>query len=136
MSDQLVIDAHFTKKGREVRMSHWTVLFSPALQGRLVTAVWDTPATRGFGVDENTALVCQVSNHLYSYHWAVLYCAGGEVRGGGLGRGVGCGRQQGGRAAGMAATATIMIFISHDFLSHDSSWRAQSRAGAGTPRDS
>ena len=115
MSDQLVIDAHFTKKGREVRVSDCTtVLFSGALQGRLVTAVWDTPATRGFGVDENTALVCQVSNHLYSYHWAV-HCAGGEVRGGGVGRGLGCGRQQGGRTAGRAATTTIMIFKSIDF---------------------
>ena len=85
MSDQLVIDAHFTKKGREVRVSDCTtVLFSGALQGRLVTAVWDTPATRGFGVDENTALVCQVSNHLYSYHWAVQAERCGVVGWGGV----------------------------------------------------
>ena len=45
----VVIDAHFTKKGRQGRL--WTVV--------LDTRYSTNGAVRGFGVDENTALVCE-----------------------------------------------------------------------------
>ena len=45
----VVIDAHFTKKGRQGRL--WTVV--------LDTRHLKNGAGRGLGVDENTALVCE-----------------------------------------------------------------------------
>ena len=45
----VVIDAHFTRKGREGRL--WKLLQD--------TRYLDVGAARGFGVDENTAFVCR-----------------------------------------------------------------------------